>query len=455
MKRIHRPACSILAGLILTAVPAASAEIARDPAKAETRLLSAQLTMQGNAPIVNWRFKLPSSTPLTAILPTVNGRLLKKWQLEGYPQADQTSAIVLLADISGKDRSAQITEMKRNMLEAASKSRPNQQVVIGVYAVEGTLIVPSSNDPRDLARMLASAGPTDSPANPFGVLVHSIRTLQKINAERKAIFLFTDGSALPDGITPAQVERLAKEQNVAINIVYAPSSRAANLDVLKRLAFATGGVFVGPAGMHAFTEHPFDLLDSGGRIRLSLAHSYRMIWERHSILDVTFAIGDDHIRLSRIVGLPVASWRAHFSEAPVVSSLLLLLCFTPPVGALVWLMRRSPRGKPQGEGNAYAVFAMLKNLATGQTYSIDKQIVRIGRAVDNDIVVPDETVSRYHAVLQREGLQKFIIRSFSPTNCLTVNANAITSADLADGDVIQIGTTRLRYVRISRGETTG
>jgi len=74
----------------------------------------------------------------------------------------------------------------------------------------------------------------------------------------------------------------------------------------------------------------------------------------------------------------------------------------------------------------------------GRRYRLEGS-TRIGRLPDNDIVLDDENVSRYHAVVIDTG-SGFVISDLRSTNGVQVGGRRIrSSATLADGDRIRIG----------------
>jgi SARP family transcriptional regulator, regulator of embCAB operon len=74
----------------------------------------------------------------------------------------------------------------------------------------------------------------------------------------------------------------------------------------------------------------------------------------------------------------------------------------------------------------------------GKRYRLDAS-TRIGRRPDNDIVLDDDDVSRYHAVVIDTG-SSFVISDLRSTNGVQVTGRRIRgSATLADGDHIRIG----------------
>lgn len=64
---------------------------------------------------------------------------------------------------------------------------------------------------------------------------------------------------------------------------------------------------------------------------------------------------------------------------------------------------------------------------------------RIGRHPDNDLVVPDDKVSRHHAVINNADTTH-IITDLGSANGVHVNGERIrATAELHDGDTIRIG----------------
>ena len=72
-------------------------------------------------------------------------------------------------------------------------------------------------------------------------------------------------------------------------------------------------------------------------------------------------------------------------------------------------------------------------------YLLNGATTRIGRLDDNDIVLDDDDVSRYHAMITDTGTG-FVITDLRSTNGVQVRRRQIqVNATLADGDQIRIG----------------
>jgi ABC-type multidrug transport system ATPase subunit len=72
--------------------------------------------------------------------------------------------------------------------------------------------------------------------------------------------------------------------------------------------------------------------------------------------------------------------------------------------------------------------------------------LRIGRAADNDVVVPDLMVSRHHAELQVIAEGRYRVVDLDSHNGTYVNGHRIDAADLSESDLIGMGHTTYRLV---------
>jgi FHA domain-containing protein/zinc ribbon protein len=82
---------------------------------------------------------------------------------------------------------------------------------------------------------------------------------------------------------------------------------------------------------------------------------------------------------------------------------------------------------------------------TGETFRPEGERTTIGRSPDCGIFLDDVTVSRRHAVLvERDG--RYVIEDQGSLNGTFVNRRRIESAELADGDEVQIGKYRLTFL---------
>ncbi|MCL4378616.1 MAG: FHA domain-containing protein [Actinobacteria bacterium] len=81
---------------------------------------------------------------------------------------------------------------------------------------------------------------------------------------------------------------------------------------------------------------------------------------------------------------------------------------------------------------------VIKGPGIGEKFFIDKQVLSIGRNTDSDILLDDITVSRKHAVIEKNN-DKFVLVDLGSLNGSYVNSEIVNSRELRNGDKIQIG----------------
>jgi DNA-binding response OmpR family regulator len=83
-----------------------------------------------------------------------------------------------------------------------------------------------------------------------------------------------------------------------------------------------------------------------------------------------------------------------------------------------------------------ALLVQFEGETLRQQWALGRPITRIGRLPDNDIVIPDRWVSRYHAEIRRDG-QQYVIRDLESKNGTLVNGRRLTAPHrLVDGDQV-------------------
>lgn len=83
---------------------------------------------------------------------------------------------------------------------------------------------------------------------------------------------------------------------------------------------------------------------------------------------------------------------------------------------------------------------ILDNL--GEVYLLDRAVLTIGAARENDVVVRLPGVSRHHGRIVRDGDETFWLEDVGSRYGSTVNGAVVTKARLAHGDEIAMGGWR-------------
>lgn len=87
----------------------------------------------------------------------------------------------------------------------------------------------------------------------------------------------------------------------------------------------------------------------------------------------------------------------------------------------------------------------VEGSAGRRMHDIGESGVTVGRSPECSIFLDDVTVSREHAEIQRSG-QSFRIRDSGSLNGTYVNRVRVDTVDLRNGDEIQIGKYRFKFV---------
>ncbi|AFM15954.1 ABC-type multidrug transport system, ATPase component [Mycolicibacterium chubuense NBB4] len=103
-----------------------------------------------------------------------------------------------------------------------------------------------------------------------------------------------------------------------------------------------------------------------------------------------------------------------------------------------------PAAAPRSGGDGNLATSMLKILRPGRPPEAPPGSIKIGRAGDNDIVIPDVLASRHHATLVSTpaGTE---IRDNRSINGTFVNGSRVETAMLTDGDTVTIGNVDLVF----------
>ncbi|HEX3759832.1 MAG TPA: sigma 54-interacting transcriptional regulator [Kofleriaceae bacterium] len=80
----------------------------------------------------------------------------------------------------------------------------------------------------------------------------------------------------------------------------------------------------------------------------------------------------------------------------------------------------------------------------GQEWTFDREEIRIGSMEDNDVVLGDDTVSRYHCRITQED-NGYVLIDQRSTNGTFINKVRIREAFLKPGSIVSVGQSQLRF----------
>jgi ABC-type multidrug transport system ATPase subunit len=128
-----------------------------------------------------------------------------------------------------------------------------------------------------------------------------------------------------------------------------------------------------------------------------------------------------------------------------ISSDCVLRLGDPADGPVMFCSVSRP-GAAQREGTALRGAGVSVDRRPTAVMRAPVKVLRIGRAPDNELVVPDLSVSRYHAELRNSGGGRYEIIDLGSHNGTFVNGERVPAATVTDRDIVSIGRATFRLV---------
>lgn len=97
------------------------------------------------------------------------------------------------------------------------------------------------------------------------------------------------------------------------------------------------------------------------------------------------------------------------------------------------------------------MIVVLRGQNAGSRFALTAPVTSIGRHPDSDVLLDDVTVSRRHAEIRRTATGGLELVDVGSLNGSYVNGERVESAELAEGDLLQVGKYRLVVVVGSGG----
>lgn len=439
-------------------------------------------------------YRTISAEPVLGISATTEDKILSVARTGSYPRNDSKTAVLILVDTSDPARQNVIDENQKIIGKILGSAPPHAYIGLAGFDKALRMEAPPGSSHDEIlagARRLRATGMT---TELYKNTLSAINVLKKIEADRKSIFLLSDGLAEDQAYFHADVVKAARAAHIVITSMGFPRSvsRSVGLQTLRRMSEETGGLYIeSDLNYHLpddFLGRLFATMDNGGTFTVDideLIASPRK--DKYTVaIEIQTASGGNQLVIPLRTAIPPAA------EAPVQQAQIPAAAVAiPPTAAppsikiitrevtdqseLFWpwytllvglvfllvlvitafffLVYRQGKRKPaipvpvSAEHKPYAYLVLQDE--TKMRYPITRSTWRIGRGSDNEMTLQDNSVSRRHAEINRDKGDVFTIFDLDSLNGIFVNNNKVTKQILHEGDTIEIGDVALRFTMFS------
>lgn len=412
------------------------------------------------------------------------GRELPAPQVTPYATAPGTSAVMFLVDVSDAERPVAPVTARDHLLALLDAAPAHQHFGLASFANEVEIHAPLALGTDRIRNALGELTPGGESAELYRSVLEAVRLLGHYPAQRRALFLLSDGLADDSAYFHDDVVDAARQYEVAIyGIGYLKSPALSSaLERLRRLSEDTGGLYVtaepGSPLPQNFAARAFAQLVSGGRfvLDLSTALADSVPLPSESILELhwrgAMSSASAHLPLHLSAPAKATTLRpASPPPGPVATStvrrpavrqqswisrnwpwLAVGVAVLLVAGLAAWLLRRYPRDSRREpawaktlelNARSFAYLEIQDELHT--RHPVSGETFRIGRHADNELMVADASISRFHAEIRHELNSRYVIRDLESLNGVYVNGRKARTAILSNGDLIELGDITLKF----------
>lgn len=469
-----RSACCLV---LLAAVPAVMAW--------NTLTADLDLTCTQSDTALKCDYRPLSSAVVRDIAAHTGNQTLGVTDSSSFPLTGKTAAVLFLVDTSDPARENVVRKNIEHIEKLLSAGRSYHRFGLASFDKRLTVEAPvgaSNSQIIDASRQLRAVGKT---TELYRNVIKAINILAGVDADRKAIYLFSDGQAEDTAYFNQDVIRAARKANVIIDSLGYPRSTALSvaLQTIRRLSEESGGKYVETDDNFnlpdSFLNAPFQNIDAGGEFAVDLSPIVKKDSPRSNQVTLALKTATGTFNMQVPVTNPLAA--AVPPPAPVAVpqpasqdqsqpvriiapleepneidvwlwygipvAFVILIILTLIILAVTYQQLKAPRSSSnKSNAGGYKPYAYLVvQDESGIRYPITNTTWRIGRTRDNELVLNDKSVSRRHAEIQRYNNGKFVIYDVDSLNGVFVNSEQVKKKKLQEGDIVEIGDIYMRF----------
>lgn len=432
------------------------------------------------------RYRNSNADPVLSITAEYANTFLPVDEGDNYPNKNAITAVLFMIDTSDPARQNVVGKNIVHIKEFLLASKEYHRFGLLSFNKELKLIVPIGSELSMINNAAKDLKATGTTTELYKNILGAIKLFRDVDAERKSIFLFSDGLAEDKAYFHEDVVKAARKAGIIITSIGYPRSVAKSvyLQTLARLSEETGGKYIEADHQFDipayFLSQPYTELDNGGEFNVHLQKivdnkihnetNIKLTFETDmgtSILltPVTFnltPIIQELISSSDVVKeenttpevIPIQIVTKEVLKTSTLETWLWYIILVA-LGILIILTIATffvtLRKQHQHPNNIMSFpdvkpYAFLIAQDESKTkYPINSAISRLGRSGDNEITLLDSSVSRFHAVIHYNECDEFILIDLNSLNSVFVNNEKIGRYKLEEGNIIEIGDVKLIF----------
>lgn len=430
--------------------------------------------------------------PVLSITAEYANTLLPVKEGNTYPAKDSITAVLLMIDTSDPARQNVIGKNIEHIQKLLSSANPHHRFGLASFDKKLELEAPIGSNSSVINNAANNLKATGTTTELYRNILEAITLFRDVDAERKSIFLFSDGLAEDKAYFHNDVINAARKAGIIITSIGYPRSvpQSVSLQTLRRLSEETGGIYIEADNKFnipaAFLNQPFTSLDNGGSFIVTLHKiiNNKVNDETNIRLRLETDIETTMLPVSiKFKSVPIIQTQTTIIEKPSTSDESKKQAVTLPATPIkivtqplkkntfeTWLWYVIPvalfvlmaltfatffmmlRKQNINQGNNVMSFPevkpygfLVKQDETKARYPITRTTCRLGRSKNNEITLRDSSVSRRHAEIHRDQGDEFTLIDLNSLNGVFVNNEKIGRYKLKEGDILEIGDVNLRF----------
>ena len=447
---------------------------------------------QLNDTLLDCRYRLLIPEPPLNIQATAGDKVLDISNRKTYPWTGARTVVLFVIDTSDPARENVVENNIKHIKMLLNEIPAGYDAGLATFDKDLRIEAPVGAPQPSILTALDTIHAVGKTTELYRSMLRAIELLKTIQADRKAVYLFSDGQAEDKAYFHQDVVRTARLNHVIINGLGFPRSDSLSvaLQTLRRLSEETGGVYVESDSHYnlpnAFLDAPYENLDTGGEFSVDLSELANGniaektvtitletdIGDIKAAVPVSFAQAQPTIRTATQVPVSVSPGQTTATQIPAIrvisrepesEEINLWLWYGIPIALAVLIImvliilistfQQKGAKMPTVPAAALATFKPYAYLVVqdekATRYPITNTTWRIGRTRDNELALQDKSVSRRHAEIHRYSNGTFIIFDVDSLNGVYVNDEKIKKKKLEEGDMVEIGDIIMRFTLFS------